>query len=184
MFLNEDNESPYDSLDLSTALTRVPLLHLSEAVDADATTNAEGKGYVTPPSDEELDNSVNKVDHYGHVGKWTLYWEKYTTKEDTTSLDTVNKYHRVLYANWAPIAYLPNPKFKTPLVANSLWESFYIASSEIGQRSIFFKKFGIYGGARGLIHRQRTRSDCSGFHMNTLLWLSKLALSSKFRKTT
>ncbi len=147
--INDQNISPYESLDLSHGMTRIALLEL---IDQD--------GNQVNVKDLNIE-AINETNHYGHLGKWTPYWEEYTVSGTNTEK------HRILYANWAPIGYVPNPKFQVNLVANALWESFYIADSNLHEYSVFSKHLGVYGGAKGLIHYQYDRSGVPGFHLKT-----------------
>ncbi len=152
ILLDSENRSPYDSIDLSQGLTKIPLLELVD-------TNSSQINI------KDLDlEAVNRISHYGHQGRWTFSCEK---KEENDTSGALSKTYRVLYANWAPIGYVPNPKFQANLVANALWESFYIADSNLHEYSAFSRHLGVYGGAKGLIHYQYDRSGVPGFHLKT-----------------
>ncbi|MEF9496538.1 MULTISPECIES: polymorphic outer membrane protein middle domain-containing protein [Chlamydia] len=155
---NSDNEDPYDSLDLSSGITRVPFLYLCD--------NATKKITAT-----NLDiEAINKAKRYGYQGVWSPYWEEYTTTANTTSAETTNTSHRILYADWTPTGYIPNPKYKTPLIANALWGSVYSTLS--GMRTLpspianpnYFEL-----GGQGLLMtvHQRNRLGICGFHMES-----------------
>ncbi|WP_284443491.1 polymorphic outer membrane protein middle domain-containing protein [Chlamydia gallinacea] len=112
--VNDNNESPYESLDLANSITKVPFLYLCD--------NANKKIDVSNLNIE----AINNMQHYGYQGIWSPYWEEYSTTGGTT-LNTANTSHRMLYADWtATQYYIPNPKFQAPLVANSLWGNLYI----------------------------------------------------------
>ncbi|WP_139414215.1 polymorphic outer membrane protein middle domain-containing protein [Chlamydia abortus] len=117
LLLDSANKDPYDSLNLSNGINRVPFLYLCD--------NQEKKITTT-----DLDiQAINETDHYGYQGIWSPYWEEYTTETNGTSLDTANTNHRYLYADWTPTSYIPNPKYITPLIANALWGTFYTTLS-------------------------------------------------------
>ncbi|MFJ1509081.1 polymorphic outer membrane protein middle domain-containing protein [Chlamydia crocodili] len=155
---NSDNEDPHDSLDLSSGITRVPFLYLCD--------NATKKITVT-----DLDiEAINNTKRYGYQGVWSPYWEEYTTTTNSASPETANTSHRILYADWTPTGYIPNPKYKTPLVANALWGSVYTTLS--GMRTLpspvanpnYFEL-----GGQGLLMtvHQRNRLGIRGFHMES-----------------
>lgn len=115
--VNDENENPYEYVDLSNSITKVPFLYLCD--------NATKKITIDNLNIE----AINDTQHYGYQGIWSPYWEEYTTTAGTT-LDTANTSHRMLYADWtATQYYIPNPKYNTPLVANSLWGNLYTTKS-------------------------------------------------------
>ncbi|WP_151899117.1 polymorphic outer membrane protein middle domain-containing protein [Candidatus Chlamydia corallus] len=114
-FLNDQNEAPYDSLDLSEPLKEIPLLYLLD---------------VTP---KQIDTSnliveaINLGEHYGHQGLWSPYWVETTTISNSKTPENTNTKHRQLYADWTPTGYLPHPEHHGEFIANTLWQSAYTA---------------------------------------------------------
>ncbi|VVT42591.1 putative outer membrane protein pmp15 [Chlamydia avium] len=152
--VNDENENPYEYVDLSNSITKVPFLYLCD--------NATKKITIDNLNIE----AINDTQHYGYQGIWSPYWEEYTTTAGT-SLDTANTSHRMLYADWtATQYYIPNPKYNTPLVANSLWGNLYTTKSQLpppppDEESSFF----ISGYGLGTNIHQSTRNHIHGFHM-------------------
>ncbi|WP_375793530.1 autotransporter domain-containing protein [Chlamydia sp. 12-01] len=156
--LNSDNEDPYDSLDLSSGITRIPFLYLCD--------NTAKKITVTDLNVE----AINEIKRYGYQGVWSPYWEEYTTTANSASPETANTSHRILYADWTPTGYIPNPKYKTPLIANALWGSVYVTLS--GMRTLPSpidnpNYFEISGQGLGMIVHQNNRLGVHGFHMES-----------------
>ncbi|MFJ1509079.1 polymorphic outer membrane protein middle domain-containing protein [Chlamydia crocodili] len=155
---NEEGYSPYDDTDLSSGITRIPLLYLCD--------NATKKINI-----DSLDiHAINRNAHYGHQGLWSPYWEEYTTTAANTSVDTANTSHRILYADWTPTGYIPNPKYKTLLIANALWGSVYTTLS--GMRTLPSpvanpNYFEIGGQGLLMAVRQRNRLGIHGFRMES-----------------
>ncbi|ASD30447.1 autotransporter beta-domain-containing protein [Chlamydia abortus] len=117
LLLDSENEDPYDSLDLSIGITRIPLLYLCDNATPKITTTA-------------LDiEAINEKQHYGYQGVWSPYWEEYKTTANGKTPETTNTNHRYLYTNWTPTGYIPNPKYMTPLIANALWGTLYTTLS-------------------------------------------------------
>ncbi|WP_375793531.1 autotransporter domain-containing protein [Chlamydia sp. 12-01] len=154
--LNSDNTDPYDSLDLSTGITRIPFLYLCENMNKKIETHS-------------LDiNAINDYQHYGYQGVWSPYWEAYTTIANSASPNTANTEHRYLYADWTPTGYIPNPEYRGDLMANSLWQSAYNVitglhtleniSPDITHREIS-------GGGLGAYISQKTRNTKPGFDL-------------------
>ncbi|BAE81509.1 polymorphic outer membrane protein F family [Chlamydia felis Fe/C-56] len=168
--LNSDNEYPYDSLNLSSGITRVPFLYLCD--------NATKKITIT-----DLDiQTINKSKHYGYQGVWSPYWEEYTTTANSASPETANTSHRILYVDWTPTGYIPNPKYKTPLIANALWGSVYTTLS--GMHTLLSpeanpKYFEL--GGQGLIMtiRQRDRLGIRGFRMESAGYAATSSAATK-----
>ncbi|CAG9046477.1 putative outer membrane protein pmp16 [Chlamydia abortus] len=117
LLLDSENQDPYDSLDLSNGITRVPLLYLCD-------------NKVKKINTDNLDiQAVNETQHYGYQGIWSPYWEEYTTVANSAFPETANTNHRYLYTDWTPTGYIPNPKYMTPLIANALWGTLYTTLS-------------------------------------------------------
>ena len=154
--VNDNNESPYESLDLANSITKVPFLYLCD--------NANKKIDVSNLNIE----AINNMQHYGYQGIWSPYWEEYSTAGGTT-LNTANTSHRMLYADWtATQYYIPNPKFQAPLVANSLWGNLYTIKNNTPTHQIFDDEenhFSILSYGSGTNIHQRTRNHIHGFHM-------------------
>ncbi|WP_348663813.1 polymorphic outer membrane protein middle domain-containing protein [Chlamydia vaughanii] len=154
--LDSNSQDPYDSVDLSKEKTRVPFLYLCE--------NTAKKINI-----DDLDiDAINNVSHYGYQGIWTTHWETNTTVTDNKSDLTANTNHRYLYADWAPIGYIPNPKYGSSLVANALWETFYttmagIYSSATTERTAAHIDFE----GQGISITQRDRKGKKGFRMES-----------------
>ena len=77
--VNDNNESPYESLDLANSITKVPFLYLCD--------NTNKKIDVSNLNIE----AINNMQHYGYQGIWSPYWEeclhtKYLTTKKTISL--------------------------------------------------------------------------------------------------
>uniref|UniRef100_UPI0024E269CE polymorphic outer membrane protein middle domain-containing protein n=1 Tax=Chlamydia gallinacea TaxID=1457153 RepID=UPI0024E269CE len=60
--VNDNNESPYESLDLANSITKVPFLYLCD--------NANKKINVSNLNIE----AINNMQHYGYQGIWSPYW--------------------------------------------------------------------------------------------------------------
>ncbi|ANH78256.1 polymorphic outer membrane protein middle domain-containing protein [Candidatus Chlamydia sanziniae] len=151
---NSDNTSPYDSLDLSQPLHQVPLLYILDVTAKHIDTS-------------ELDiTALNMGQHYGYQGLWSPYWMETTTTTNPTSPLSVNTQHRVLYADWTPITYFPDPMRRGELVVNTLWQSAYttlagmrILSPESAQYTVATSGHGL----RLFVHQQSS-GDVQGFH--------------------
>ncbi|EPJ28442.1 polymorphic outer membrane protein middle domain-containing protein [Chlamydia psittaci] len=158
LLLNSDNEDPYDSLNLSSGINRVPFLYLCD--------NATPKITTT-----DLDiQAINEKQHYGYQGVWSPYWEEYTTETKGTSPDTTNTNHRYLYADWTPTGYIPNPKYITPLIANALWGAFYTTLSGLRTLTSAITEPNYFAmGGQGLVMatHQAHRLGIPGFRMKS-----------------
>ncbi|AFS25332.1 polymorphic outer membrane protein middle domain-containing protein [Chlamydia psittaci] len=170
LLLDSTNEDPYDSLNLSNGINRIPFLYLCD--------NKDKKITIT-----DLDiQAINEKQHYGHQGIWSPYWEEYTTETNATSPETTNTSHRYLYADWTPTGYIPNPKYTTPLIANSLWGTFYTTVS--GLRTLPSPTTGpIYSALEGqgvvmAIH-QDNRLGVSGFRMESAGYSAGTVVTTK-----
>ncbi|MEF9496536.1 polymorphic outer membrane protein middle domain-containing protein [Chlamydia sp. 04-14] len=165
---NEYYRDPYDSVDLSQSIDRVPLLHLSEIPNNLITTN-----------DFDI-HSINSHKHYGHQGIWTPYWEEIIVPSITTSLDTTNSKHRYLYANWMPTGYTVNPQHRADLVANTLWQTAYSATafypSLINESS---PSFYLQGQGLGTHRYQKDKDTILGFSSRSLGYSGECLLSSE-----
>ncbi len=151
---NEDNASPYDSTDLSLALKRVPLLYLLD--------NSTPKIDITNLNVDAL----NSTTHYGYQGLWTPYWIETITTADSSSALTANTRHKILYADWTPVGYIPDPKRQGDIVASALWQSLLTTSANL--RSLSSDKtssiFSASGHGLGLFIHQRGSKNLHGFH--------------------
>ncbi|WP_375793526.1 autotransporter domain-containing protein [Chlamydia sp. 12-01] len=116
---DEEGNSPYDTLNLSQGKNHIPLLYLCD--------NTNPKINL----DKLNINAINDTEHFGYQGVWALKWEEKTTATENTSADKANTNHKYLYGDWTPTHYLPNPKYQTALVANTLWETFYTTMSSM-----------------------------------------------------
>ncbi len=156
LLLDSDNQDPYDSLDLSSGITRVPLLYLCDN---------ENKKINT----ENLDiQAMNETHHYGYQGIWSPYWEEYTTEANNTSPETANTSHRYLYTDWTPTGYIPNPVYRGDLVANALWQSAYNVTTGLHTLEHCSHKIPnreISGGGLGAYVLQKTRKPQQGFQL-------------------
>ncbi|WP_158543018.1 autotransporter outer membrane beta-barrel domain-containing protein [Chlamydia poikilotherma] len=115
-------------------------------------------------------HAINQKAHYGHQGIWSPYWEEYTTTANSASAETANTSHHILYADWTPTGYIPNPKYSTPLIANALWGSVYTTLS--GMRTFPSpianpNYFELSGQGLLMAVRQRNRLGVRGFHMES-----------------
>lgn len=153
--VDSNNNSPYDSLDLSQNLTRVPFLYLLDNTNPRITT-----------TNLNVD-AINTGSHYGYQGIWSPYWESFTTTAVNTSPGTANTAHRMLYADWIPTGYIPDPAYRGDLVANVLWLSTH--NFMIGLHSLStahtYDRSNINGGALGAYISQRTKDSISGFSL-------------------
>lgn len=151
---NEDNASPYDSTDLSLALKRVPLLYLLDN--------------STPKIDTTNLNvdALNSTTHYGYQGLWTPYWIETITTADPSSSLTANTRHKILYADWTPVGYIPDPKRQGDIVANILWQSAYATTANLRSLSLTDTNatFSAAGHGLGLFIHQRSSKNLHGFH--------------------
>ncbi|CCO01789.1 Polymorphic outer membrane protein [Chlamydia psittaci 01DC12] len=158
LLLDSENQDPYDSLDLSSGITRIPLLYLCD--------NATPKITTT-----DLDiQAINEKQHYGYQGVWSPYWEEYTTETKGTSPDTTNTNHKYLYADWTPTGYIPNPKYITPLIANALWGAFYTTLSGLRTLTSAITEPNYFAmGGQGLVMatHQAHRLGIPGFRMKS-----------------
>ena len=159
--IDENGNSPYESTDLSHALSAQPMLAISEASD-------------NQMKSESMDFSRVNVPHYGWQGLWTWGWAKV---EDPTSTNPVNdpekanRFHRTLLLTWLPAGYVPSPKHKSPLIANTLWGNMLLATENLknssGQELLDRPFWGITGGGLGMMVYQEPRKNHPGFHMRT-----------------
>ncbi|BAE81508.1 polymorphic outer membrane protein E family [Chlamydia felis Fe/C-56] len=154
--LNDDNEDPYDSLNLSRSISRIPFLYLCDTTTKKITV------------DDLNIEAINDQQHYGHQGVWSPYWEEYTTTTNPTSALTANTSHRILYADWTPTGYIPNPEYRGDLVANVLWQAAYNAISGLHNLTTpppRASRIGIAGGGSGAYVSQKTRNLKPGFEL-------------------
>ncbi|AZU10431.1 polymorphic outer membrane protein middle domain-containing protein [Chlamydia psittaci] len=170
LLLDSDNQDPYDSLDLSSGISRIPLLYLcdnkSQKIDAD-----------------NLDiQAINETHHYGYQGIWSPYWEQYTTETNKESLETANTGHRYLYADWTPTGYIPNPIYRGDIVANALWQAAYNVTTglhtlEHCSHKIPNREFS--GGGLGAYVLQKTRNSKQGFQLFSKGYSTEIAGSTQ-----
>ncbi|AAP05023.1 polymorphic outer membrane protein middle domain-containing protein [Chlamydia caviae] len=151
--LNDDNEDPYDSLNLSRGITRVPFLYLCD--------NATKKINIDALNIE----AINQNAHYGYQGIWSPYWEEYTTITNPTSVLTANTSHRLLYADWTPTGYIPNPEYRGDLVANALWQAAYNTITGLHSTPPPRTSLGVAGRGSVAYVLQKTRNAKPGFEL-------------------
>lgn len=157
IFLDEDGNDPYDSLDLSRPVLEVPLLRFW-----DNATNKINLNNFNP-------EGANSQKHYGHQGAWKFYWVNQATATNSSSAFTANSSRKILYGDWTPTVYIPNPQHMTPLVANAIWESVYtlIPGMQLGAMFDDHTPSYIDGQVTGMVHVQNSRKNTPGFHMRT-----------------
>lgn len=157
IFLDKYGNDPYDSMDLSKPMKGVPLLYLWD--------NANKKIDI---SNLNLDG-VNSQEHYGYQGTWDLHWMNQPVVTNPSSAFTANSSRSILYGNWIPTGYTPNPMHTTTLVANAIWESVYTLSPGMQLGSYFDAKSSSYfdGQITGMVHVQNSHKSTPGFHMRT-----------------
>ncbi|WP_348663818.1 polymorphic outer membrane protein middle domain-containing protein [Chlamydia vaughanii] len=168
--VNSDNVPPYDSLDLSKSITKIPFLYLCE--------NATKKITVTDLNIE----AINDLQHYGYQGVWSPYWEHYTTTAVNTSPLTANTAHRILYADWTPTNYIPDPQYRGDLVANALWQSAYDCITGLHTLNcspLSIGKNEIGGGTLGAYVSQKNRKSIPGFSLFSKGYSTKALGSSE-----
>ncbi len=167
--LDDNNQNPYDSLDLSGGITKVPFLYLCD--------NATQKINI-----DNLDiEAINSHRHYGYQGIWSPHWEEYTTTAVNTSPLTANTSHRILYADWTPTYYIPNPQYRGNLVANALWQAVYNLTTGLHtlENCPQERKREISGGALGAYVIQKTRKSLPGFDLFSKGYSTKVLGSSE-----
>ena len=161
--IDENGNSPYESTDLSHALSAQPMLAISEASD-------------NQMQSESMDFSRVNVPHYGWQGLWTWGWAKVedpapTNQTNVTDPQKANRFHRTLLLTWLPAGYVPSPKHKSPLIANTLWGNMLLATESLknssGQELLDRPFWGITGGGLGMMVYQEPRKNHPGFHMRT-----------------
>ena len=161
--IDENGNSPYESTDLSHALSAQPMLAISEASD-------------NQMQSESMDFSRVNVPHYGWQGLWTWGWAKVedpapTNQTNVTDPQKANRFHRTLLLTWLPAGYVSSPKHKSPLIANTLWGNMLLATESLknssGQELLDRPFWGITGGGLGMMVYQEPRKNHPGFHMRT-----------------
>ena len=161
--IDENGNSPYESTDLFHALSAQPMLAISEASD-------------NQMQSESMDFSRVNVPHYGWQGLWTWGWAKVedpapTNQTNVTDPQKANRFHRTLLLTWLPAGYVPSPKHKSPLIANTLWGNMLLATESLknssGQELLDRPFWGITGGGLGMMVYQEPRKNHPGFHMRT-----------------
>lgn len=161
--IDENGNPPYENTDLSRALYAQPMLIISEASDNQL-------------QSDSMDFSKVNVPHYGWQGLWTWGWAKTedpTNNSPATITDPkkANQFHRTLLLTWLPAGYIPSPKHKSPLIANTLWGNILLATENLknssGQELLDHPFWGITGGGLGMMVYQEPRKDHPGFHMHT-----------------
>ncbi|WP_348663824.1 polymorphic outer membrane protein middle domain-containing protein [Chlamydia vaughanii] len=154
--LDNENQNPYDSLDISGGITKVPFLYLCD--------NQTKKINI----DDLNIEAINDVKHYGYQGIWSPHWEEYTTTADSSSPLTANTSHRVLYADWTPTHYIPDPQYRNDLVSNALWQAAYTMMTGMHTLENSPKentRRELSGGALGAYVTQKTRKGIPGFDL-------------------
>lgn len=148
---NKNYSDPYDSVDLSQPIDRIPLLHLSEPANNSVTI-------------DDFDvQAINAHKHYGHQGIWTPYWEEVSSPSITSSLETTNSKHRYLYANWTPTGYVVNPQHRGDLVANTLRQTARNAMAFYPALINDSTSFYLEGNGLASHTRQRNQNEILGF---------------------
>lgn len=161
--VDENGNPPYESTDLTHALSAYPVLTISEASDNQL-------------KSESMDFSGINAPHYGWQGLWTWGWAK-TEDPATTPPATItdpqkaNQFHRTLLLSWLPAGYIPSPKHKSPLIANTLWGNMLMATESLKNslldRISEHSFWGITGGGLGMLVYQEPRKEHPGFHMHS-----------------
>lgn len=165
--LNENNESPYDSINLSNPLSNVPFLYLCDN--------------ESPKIDTTNFNiyAINQTTHYGYQGVWDPYWMEYSvTVTSPSSINGVNKLHRMLFANWLPTGYIPDPRNVTHFTANALWSTAYNILPYLYSAPFKSSMLQMQGKAIRTMHRQQSKNGIPGFNVNTRGYQASLASSA------
>lgn len=165
-FLDDDNNPPYDSVDLSQPLTKLPLVYLCDTTTPKITY-----------SNLNLD-AINQVDHYGYQGSWEPFWEQYTSVTDPSSAGSANTVHRILYAHWTPTDYIPNPRNITYFPANSLWAAAYSILPYLQSIPAKSSVIQAQGKATRIIHTQLSKDGAPGFHLNSKGYQTSISSSA------
>lgn len=148
------NQDPYDSVDLSQPKERVALLYLCDT--------------ATPKITNQLNiHAINRTEHYGYQGTWTPYWEQYSSITDSSTPETANTNHKILYADWRPSGYTPNPKYFSPLTTNALWTTVVSLWPYMQNQPSQFHSLQATGQATRLLYKQDSTKDVPGFRMST-----------------
>ncbi|SPN73593.1 Polymorphic membrane protein F,chlamydial polymorphic outer membrane protein repeat,Chlamydia polymorphic membrane protein middle domain [Chlamydia serpentis] len=152
--LDDENENPYDSLNLSEPLKNIPLLYLLDITAKQIDTS------------NLIIEAINLDNHYGYQGVWSPYWVETTTTSNPAAAETTNTNHRQLYANWTPLGYLPNPIRRGEFIANTLWQSVY--TTLLGLQSLTPqnpRQIGLEASLQGLgfLMIQHSRQGSRGF---------------------
>lgn len=163
LFFDKEGHDPYDLIDLSEPRTQVPLLYTW-----DNAPTASTRGQIT--IDDLNLEGVNTQQHFGHQGKWTLTWVDQpgldASATSSPSIFGLNPQRRILYGDWAPTGYIPDPKYNSPLIPNTIWESVYTLIPGMQPHS---QRLGssLSGQLLGMVHVQNTVDNRPGFHMRT-----------------
>nr|CRI42583.1 Probable outer membrane protein pmp15 [Chlamydia pneumoniae] len=157
-FLNDENENPYDSLDLSEPRKDIPLLYLLDVTAKKIDTS------------NLIVEAMNLDEHYGYQGIWSPYWMETTTTTSSTVPEQTNTNHRQLYVDWTPVGYRPNPERHGEFIANTLWQSAYNAL--LGIRILppqNLKEHDLEASLQGLglLINQHNREGRKGFRNHT-----------------
>ncbi|AAD18608.1 polymorphic outer membrane protein middle domain-containing protein [Chlamydia pneumoniae] len=150
---NSNNEDPYDSLDLSHSLEKVPLLYIVDVA-------------AQKINSSQLDlSTLNSGEHYGYQGIWSTYWVETTTITNPTSLLGANTKHKLLYANWSPLGYRPHPERRGEFITNALWQSAYTALAGLHSLSSWDEEKGHAASLQGigLLVHQKDKNGFKGF---------------------
>ncbi|WP_100934650.1 polymorphic outer membrane protein middle domain-containing protein [Candidatus Chlamydia corallus] len=155
--VNSTNEDPYDSIDLSQPLNRVPLLYLSDVA-----------GQKINSSQLDL-SKLNSEEHYGYQGTWSTYWIETTTLTNAASLIGANTKHKQLYADWTPLGYRPHPERRGEFIANTLWQSAYTALAGLQALPSWNEEKVLAASLQGigLLVHQKSREGYKGFRSHT-----------------
>lgn len=165
---DDRNQPPYDSVDLSQKLSKVPLLYLCE--------NENKKINIT---NFNVD-AINHTEHYGYQGVWAPWWEEYESKANSTFAKTANTKHRMLFAHWTPTGYIPNPQNISYLIPHVLWSSVHTVLSYMLNTSFPFSVFQMQGHATRTLYRQNNKNSFPGFSIASNGYQVEAASSSVF----
>lgn len=161
--IDDYGNSPYESTDLTHALSSQPMLSISEASDNQLRS-------------DDMDFSGLNVPHYGWQGLWTWGWAKTQDPEPANSSaitdpQKANRFHRTLLLTWLPAGYVPSPKHRSPLIANTLWGNMLLATESLKNSAELTPSdhpfWGITGEGLGMMVYQDPRENHPGFHMRS-----------------
>lgn len=153
LFYDDYNQNPYESVNLSQP-QKVALLYLCDTTSPKIT-NALNIG------------AINRGFHYGYQGSWEYFWERYTSTTNPATPETVNTNHSLLFANWTPTGFIPNPKHISYLTANTLWTTLYSLFPYMQNQPAEFFTFQVGGQYSRLLYKQDSEPTIRGFDMST-----------------